>query len=107
MCTKLGPKTPGMEKPRVAKAHEAYSGPSDAPIISDRPPHPPLQQVRADMVSRVPLPPSSISKRLDDMLSTSFSSHIINYEPQRRFIMPKFFAYDGASDPFDHIMHYK
>ena len=51
--------------------------------------------------------PGSISKLLDDMLSTPFSSRIINYEPSRGFIVPKFFAYDGSSDPFDHIMHYR
>ncbi|RVW25288.1 hypothetical protein CK203_110567 [Vitis vinifera] len=49
----------------------------------------------------------SISRRLDDMFSTSFNSHIINYEPLRGFIMPKFSVYDGFSDPFDHIMHYR
>ena len=49
----------------------------------------------------------SISRWLDDMLSTSFSSRIINYEPPRGFLVPKFSAYDGSSDPFDHIMHYR
>ena len=51
--------------------------------------------------------PGSISGRLDDMLSTPFSSRIINYEPPRGFLVPKFSAYDGSSDPFDHIMHYR
>nr|CAN81438.1 hypothetical protein VITISV_014972 [Vitis vinifera] len=41
------------------------------------------------------------------MLSTPFSSHIIDYEPPREFIVPKFSAYDGSSDPFNHIMHYR
>ena len=45
--------------------------------------------------------------RLDDMLSTPFSSRIINYEPLRGFLGLKFSAYDGSSDPFDHIMHYR
>ncbi|KAL6329191.1 hypothetical protein AAG906_014800 [Vitis piasezkii] len=48
-----------------------------------------------------------ISRRLDDILSTPFSSHIINYEPLRGFLVPKFTAYDRSSDPFDHIMHYQ
>ncbi|KAL6319590.1 hypothetical protein AAG906_014266 [Vitis piasezkii] len=53
-------------------------------------------------------PPSgSISKRLDDMLSTPFCSHIIHYEPPRGFLVPKFSTYDGTNDPFDHIMHYR
>nr|CAN82277.1 hypothetical protein VITISV_008350 [Vitis vinifera] len=41
------------------------------------------------------------------MLSTPFSSRIIKYEPPRGFIVPKFSTYDGSSDPFDHIMHYR
>ncbi|RVW64182.1 hypothetical protein CK203_046311 [Vitis vinifera] len=32
---------------------------------------------------------------------------IIKYEPPRGFIVPKFYMYDGSSDPFDHIMHYR
>ena len=101
----LGPQTPDMEKPRVAMAQEAYPGPSVALVIPDWPPHPPLQQIEEDMIVRGPL--GSISRRLDDMLSTPFSSSIINYEPSRGFIVPKFSAYDGSSDPFDHIMHYR
>ena len=41
------------------------------------------------------------------MLSTPFSPHIINYKPSRRFMVPKFMTYDGTSDPFNHIMHYR
>nr|CAN83240.1 hypothetical protein VITISV_021676 [Vitis vinifera] len=41
------------------------------------------------------------------MLSTPFCSHIIQYDPPRGFLIPKFSAYDGSSDPFDHIMHYR
>ena len=52
-------------------------------------------------------PIGSISKRLDDMLSTPFCSHIIHYEPPRGFLIPKFSTYDGTNDPFDHIMHYR
>ena len=62
---------------------------------------------RVDRDSLNAAPPGSISKRLDDMLSTPFSSHIIDYEPPREFIVPKFSAYDGSSDPFNHIMHYR
>ena len=57
------------------------------------------------MVSRVPL--GSASRRLDNMLSMPFSSRIINYEPLREFIEPKFSTYDRFIDPFDHIMHYR
>ena len=52
-------------------------------------------------------PIGSISKRLDDMLSTPCCSHIIHYDPLRGFLMPKFSTYDGSSDPFNHIMHYR
>ena len=41
------------------------------------------------------------------MLSTSFNSHIINYEPLRGFLVSKISVYDGSSDPFDHIIHYR
>nr|CAN73243.1 hypothetical protein VITISV_005388 [Vitis vinifera] len=41
------------------------------------------------------------------MLSTPFCFHIIHYEPPRGFLVPKFSTYDGSSDPFDHIMHYR
>nr|CAN83382.1 hypothetical protein VITISV_024224 [Vitis vinifera] len=41
------------------------------------------------------------------MLSTPFCSHIIHYEPSRGFLVPKFSTYDGSSDLFDHIMHYR
>lgn len=49
----------------------------------------------------------SISRRLDDMFSTSFWSHIINYELPRGFFIPKFTMYDGSSDPFNHLMHFQ
>ncbi|RVW82091.1 hypothetical protein CK203_052465 [Vitis vinifera] len=51
--------------------------------------------------------PGSVSKRLDDMLFMPFSLDIINYEPPRGFMVPKFSTYDGTNDPFDHIMHYR
>ena len=53
----------------------------------------------------LPPPPSSISRRLNDMLSTPFSSRIIHYDPPKGFLVPKFSTYDGSTDPFDHIMH--
>lgn len=49
----------------------------------------------------------SINRRLDDMLSTSFGPYIINYELPRGFVVPKFTMYDGISDLFDHIMHFR
>ncbi|RVW94444.1 hypothetical protein CK203_035671 [Vitis vinifera] len=63
--------------------------------------------VRVGKDSSHTAPPGSISRCLEDMLSTPFSSLIIKYEPLRGFIVPKFSTYDGSSDPFDHIMHYR
>lgn len=41
------------------------------------------------------------------MLSTVFDPHIIGYEPPKGFLVPKFTMYDGTSDPFDHLLHYR
>ena len=92
---RLGPQEPGKERLPVAATWEAYPNP----------PHQAVRQVGRNSSNEQP--PCSISKRLDDMLSTPFSSHIIYYDPPRGFLMPKFSAYDGSSDPFDHIMHYR
>ncbi|RVW81015.1 hypothetical protein CK203_054655 [Vitis vinifera] len=54
MRARLRPQTPDMEKPHVATTQEAYPSPSAAPVILDWPPHPPLQQIGWDMVSRGP-----------------------------------------------------
>ena len=59
------------------------------------------------MALAIRAPLGFVSWRLDDMLSTSFGPHIINYELSRRFIMPKFTTYDATSNSFDHIMHFK
>ena len=49
----------------------------------------------------------SIIQKLDDMFSMLFGPHIINYEPPRGFLVPKFTMYDETSDPFDHLLHYR
>ncbi|KAL6345033.1 hypothetical protein AAG906_007764 [Vitis piasezkii] len=77
----------------------------DLPISQGHATHQPVSQVDRDSLNATP--PGSISRQLDDMLSTPFSFHIIDYEPPREFIVPKFSAYDGSSDPFNHIMHYR
>ena len=51
--------------------------------------------------------PDFISRRLDDMLSTSFGPHIISYKLPKGFVVPKFTMYDGTNDSFDHIMHFR
>lgn len=90
MHARLGPQAPDVEELCAAIAQEAYPGPSAALLIEDWPPYPPIQQTGWDMTSRGP--PSFISRRMGDMLSMPFSSHIINYEPLREFIVPKIFA---------------
>ena len=106
MLVRLGPQMPGLEmKPLVVMAQEACPDSSVAPFITDWPPHLPVQQQIGDLVSRGP--PSSVSRRLNDMFFTPFNPYIINCEPPRGFMVPKFSVYDGTSDPFDHIMHYR
>ncbi|RVW21317.1 hypothetical protein CK203_114347 [Vitis vinifera] len=51
-------------------------------------------------------PIGSISKRLDDMLSTPFCSHIIHYEPPWGFLVQNFHIRWNQRS-FDHIMHYR
>ncbi|XP_010663850.1 uncharacterized protein LOC104882395 [Vitis vinifera] len=83
----------------------SHPDPMVRPMVQNVPPHQAVRQVGRNLPNE---PPSgSISKRLDDMLSTFFCSHIIHYEPPRGFLVPKFSTYDESSDPFDHIMHYR
>ena len=106
MHARLGPQMPGMGgKPHVMTAQEACLGPSAAPAITYWLLHLPVQQPVGDLVNRGLL--GSINNQLDDMLSTPFNPHIINYNLQGGFMVLKFSTYDGTKDPFDHIMHYK
>ncbi|RVX02097.1 hypothetical protein CK203_025339 [Vitis vinifera] len=57
------------------------------------------------LIERGPL--GFVNGRLDDMISTPFNPYIIDYEPPRGFMVPKFTTYDKTSDPFDHILHYR
>ncbi|RVW14387.1 hypothetical protein CK203_090488 [Vitis vinifera] len=74
-------------------------------MVQNVPPHQAVRQVGRNLPNEPHT--GSISKRLDDMLSTPFYYHIIHYNPPRGFLVPKFSTYDGSSDPFDHIMHYR
>ena len=102
---RLGPQTPNKYRPHTAILLDAHCEPSSLPTLQGHAARP--------LVARVGRDPShlassgSISRRLDDMLSTPFNSRIIKYEPPRGFIVSKFSTYDGSSDPFDHIMHYR
>ncbi|XP_034692337.1 uncharacterized protein LOC117919297 [Vitis riparia] len=83
----------------------SHRDPLITPMMQNVPPHQAVRTIGKNLLSEPPM--GSISKRLDDMLSTPFCSHIIHYEPPRGFLVPKFSTYDGCSDPFDHIMHYR
>ncbi|KAL6330854.1 hypothetical protein AAG906_009282 [Vitis piasezkii] len=82
-----------------------HRDPMVTPMMRNVHSHLAVQQAGRNLPNEPPI--GSISKRLDDMLSTPFCSHIIHYEPPRGFLVPKFSTYDGSSDPFDHIMHYR
>ena len=102
----LGSQTPSVGgKPCIEITLEARLGPSNATIMSEWPSHPPKQRQAETPADRAPL--DSVNQRLDDMLSKSFDPHIINYKPSKGFTVPKFMTYDGTSNPFDHIMHYR
>ena len=105
MRTRLGPQTPYKNRPHATISLEAHSEPSSSPTLQGHAARPPVARVGKDPSHLVP--PGSISRRLDNMLSTPFSSRIIKYEPPRGLIVPKFSMYDGSNDPFDHIMHYR
>ncbi|RVW25219.1 hypothetical protein CK203_105969 [Vitis vinifera] len=120
MRARLGPQEPGRSRPPAATTRAPRPDPMIAPMVQNVPPHrdpmvtPAMRNVHSHLAERpagrnLPNEPpiGSISKRLDDMLSTPFCSHITHYEPPRGFLVPKFSTYDGTNDPFDHIMHYR
>ena len=93
-----------MVTPMVQNVHP-HRDPMVTPVVRNVHSHLVEQPTGRNIPNEPPI--GSISKRLDDMLSTPFCSHIIHYEPPRGFLVPKFSTYDGSSDPFDHIMHYR
>ena len=84
---------------------EVCPGLSAVVVMLEWPPHPSAQQQVGALIDRGSL--DSVSRSLDDMLSTPFSPYIINYEPPRGFMVSKFTTYDITSDSFNHIMHYR
>ena len=120
MRARLGPQEPGRPRPPIATTGGTRPDSMVIPVVQDVLPHrdpmvtPVVWNVHSHLAVRqdgrnLPSEPpiGSISKRLDDMLSTPFCSHIIHYEPPKGFLVPKFSTYDGTNDPFDHIMHYR
>ncbi|KAJ9702972.1 hypothetical protein PVL29_004643 [Vitis rotundifolia] len=105
MRARLGPQEPGKTKLPAATTWGAHLDPLVTPMEQNVFLHQAIRQVGRNHPNEPPT--GSISKRLDDMLSTPFCTHIIHYKPPRGFLVPKFSTYDGSSDPFDHIMHYR
>ncbi|RVW51105.1 hypothetical protein CK203_078080 [Vitis vinifera] len=95
MHARLGPQEPRRPRPPAATTWEAHPDPIVTPMVQNvLPHHDPMvismvQNVQPHLTIRqsgrnLPNEPpiGSISKRLDDMISTPFCSHIIHYEPQ-------------------------
>ncbi|RVW72957.1 hypothetical protein CK203_053103 [Vitis vinifera] len=105
MRVRLSPQEPRKTRPPVATTWGAHPDPLVTPMVQNVFPYQAVRQAGRNPLNE--LPTGSISKRLDDMLSTPFCSHIIHYDSPRGFLVPKFSTYDGSSDPFDHIIHYR
>ncbi|RVW72939.1 hypothetical protein CK203_053121 [Vitis vinifera] len=108
MRARLSPQEPGRPRPSVATTWAARPNPMVTPMMQNVLPHrdpmvtPMVWNVHLHLVAQqdgrnLPNEPpiGSISKRLNDMLSTPFCSHIIHYEPPRGFLVLKFSTYDG------------
>ena len=52
------------------------------------------------------IPPTSLIRRADDMLSSPIRQHMLDYEPLRGFVIPTFTTFDGSIDPYGHMLHY-
>ncbi|RVW57540.1 hypothetical protein CK203_093090 [Vitis vinifera] len=113
MRARLGPQEPGRSRPPMATTWAPRPDPMATPMVQNVHPHrdpivtpvmrnvhshPSVQQAGGNLPNEPPI--GSISRRLDDILSTPFCSHIIHYEPPRGFLVPKFSTYDGINDPF-------
>ncbi|RVX07007.1 hypothetical protein CK203_030443 [Vitis vinifera] len=97
MRARLGPQEPRRPRPPVATTWGAHPDPMVTPLVQNVPPHQAVRQAGRNLPNE---PPSgSISKRLDDMLSMPFCSHIIHYDPPKGFLVPKFSTYDGVQRP--------
>ncbi|RVW26963.1 hypothetical protein CK203_098769 [Vitis vinifera] len=107
MRARLGPQEPGKPRPPVATTWAARPDPMVTPMVQNVLLHrdpmvtPMVRNVHSHLAVRqdgrnLPNEPpiGSISKRLDDMLSTPFYSHIIHYEPPR----------DSSYQNFPHTM---
>ncbi|RVW66504.1 hypothetical protein CK203_065518 [Vitis vinifera] len=96
MCARLGPQEPGRPRPPVATTWGTYPDPM-VTLWCRTFPHQAVRQAGRNLPNEPPN--GSISKRLDNMLSTPFCSHIIHYDPPRGFLMPKFSSTMGPMTP--------
>ena len=52
------------------------------------------------------MPPATLVRGPEDMLSSPLRQHILDYEPPRGFVIPAFVTFDYCIDPYDHMLHY-
>ena len=52
------------------------------------------------------IPPTTLIRRPDDMLSSPLGQHILDYDPLYGFTILVFTTFDGSTDPYDHMLHY-
>ena len=52
------------------------------------------------------VPPTTLIRRPDAMLSSPLGQHILDDEPPCRFTIPAFTTFDDSIDPYDHMLHY-
>ena len=52
------------------------------------------------------MPPATLIRRPDGMLSSPLGQHILDYKPPRGFVIPTFATLDGSDDPYNHMLHY-
>ncbi|RVW96435.1 Transposon Ty3-G Gag-Pol polyprotein [Vitis vinifera] len=96
------------ERPRerpLPTYHALWDESSDSTRVSSKRQRDKRPQLSDAMRAR--LGPQAPGKERPPKAATWENSHIINYEPPKGFLVPKFSTYDGSSDLFDHIMHYR
>ncbi|RVX15379.1 hypothetical protein CK203_009047 [Vitis vinifera] len=84
MRARLGPQEPRRPRPPVATTWGAHLDPMVTLMVKNVQPHLAVRQAGKNFPNEPPI--GSIGKRLDDMLSTPFCSHIIHYEAPREFL---------------------
>ena len=52
------------------------------------------------------IPPTTLIRRPDDMLSSPLGQHILDYDPPDGFTIMDFTTFDVSTDPYDHMLHY-